>query len=210
MTTEETFRRQYSRSLDWISSPGAGAPTGSCGAMAGALAASMIASVCLQALDDCKSEKAEDELRSIHDKALSLRRDLLALVEHGAQAASAVALSLRPGGLPGASEEERLKALLYASEVPLRTAESCHALLSLALRVLGRAGVKAIAEIGTGAALAFAGVVGGIVTARTYLAGIPSGSGNGVEATRKRSERIFRDAEALRTQIIDRVRQHLP
>jgi len=32
----------------------------------------------------------------------------------------------------------------------------------------------------------------------------PAGSGIGVEATRKRSDRIFRDAEALRTQIIDR------
>ncbi|HZI94060.1 MAG TPA: cyclodeaminase/cyclohydrolase family protein [Patescibacteria group bacterium] len=210
MTPEETSRRQYTRYLDWISSPEAGAPTGSSGAMAGALAASMIASVCLRALDDCKSEKAEDELRLMHDKALSLRRDLLALVEHGAQAASAVASSRRAGDRTGDSEPGRLRALLYASEVPLRTAESCHALLNLALRALGRVGVKAIAEIGTGAALAFAGVVGGIVTARTYLAGIPAGAGNGVENTRKRAERIFRDAEALRTQIIDRVRQHLP
>jgi hypothetical protein len=53
-------------------------------------------------------------------------------------------------------------------------------------------------------------VVGGIVTARTYLAGIPEGSGIGAAAARKRAERIFREAESLRTQIIDRVRVHLP
>src|SRR5678815_5988906 len=100
MTPEETSRRQYTRYLDWISSPEAGASTGSSGAMAGALAASMIASVCLQALDDCKSEKAEDELRLMHDKALSLRRDLLALVEHGAQAASVSYTHLRAHETP--------------------------------------------------------------------------------------------------------------
>ena len=201
---DDSSRQQYTRYLEWISAPGAGSPTGTSGAMAGTLAASLIASVCSQALEDNRSGKAEEELRRIQDKALSLRRDLLALVEHGAQAAGAVAASRR------AEPAGRLKALLFASEVPLRTAESCHALLNLSLKCLGRVGVKAIAEIGTAAALAFAGVVGGIVTARTYLAGIPPDSGIGAEPTRKRAERIFREAEALRTQIIDRVRQHLP
>ena len=206
---DDSSRSRYTQYLDWISSTGAGAPTGSSGAMAGTLAASLIAAVCLKSLDDCKSEKAEEELRRIGEKAQSLRRDLLALVEHGAQAASAVAaLGRAPNG--SRADEDRLRALLFASEVPLRTAESCHALLNLSLRTLGRVGIKAIAEIGTACALAFAGVVGGIVTARTYLAGIPSGSGIGAGATRKRAERIFREAEALRTQIIDRVRQHLP
>jgi hypothetical protein len=52
--------------------------------------------------------------------------------------------------------------------------------------------------------------VGGIVTARTYLAGIPPGAGIGAAVTRKRAERILRESESLRTQIIDHVRQHLP
>ena len=190
-----------------ILSPGSGSPTGASGALAGSLAATLLATVCGTALEGCKSEKVEEELRRIHDRAVSLRRDLLALVDRGAEAASAVAAARKAAHR---GEDERLRALLFASEVPLRTAESCHALLNLALRALGRIGVKAIAEIGTSSALAFAGVVGGIVTARTFLAGIPSGSGTGAEATRKRAERIFREAEALRTQITDRVRQHLP
>jgi len=213
---DDSSRQQYTKYLDWISAPGAGAPTGTSAAMAGTLAASLIASVCSQALEDSRSPKVEEELRMILDRAMSLRRDLLALVEHGAQAASAVAAS-RPraaaatqGGPGPRMSAERLKALLFASEVPLRTAESCLALLNLAMKCLGRVGVKAISEIGTGSALAFAGVVGGIVTARGYLAGIPADSGIGAEPTRRRAERIFREAEALRTQIIDRVRQHLP
>lgn len=198
--------------LDRISDPGSGAPTGSSAALAGCLGASLLASVCGAGLESCKNDRMEEELRSARERALSLRRDLLALVEHGARAAEAVAASgrNRMGTARGGPEGERLKALLFASEVPLRTAESCHALLNLSLRVLGRVGVKSIAEIGTGTALSFAGVVGGIVTARTYLASIPAGTGIGAESARKRAERILRDAEALRTQILDRVRKHLP
>ena len=81
------------------------------------------------------------------------------------------------------SDQERLQALLFAAEVPLRTAESCHALLNLALRALGRAGIKALPELGTGTALAFAGVVGGVVTARSFLAGMHADV-CGAEATR--------------------------
>jgi len=193
--------------LDQIFAPGAAAPVASSGALAGTLAATLLASACGTALQDCKNEKAEDDLRRIQERAVSLRRDLLALVERGAEAAEAVAISRRASRT---DDRERLRALLFASEVPLRIAESCHALLNLALRALGRAGIKAIAEVGTGSALAFSGVVGGIVTSRAYLAGIPSGSGIGATVTRKRAERILREAEALRTQITDRVRQHLP
>ncbi len=196
-----------------MSDPLQGHPTGASGALAGAIAAALIAHVCGSAIDQCRSDKAGEELAKIRDRSLSLRRDLLALVEHTGRAAAAVAAAGRASRLEdvgGAAETERLRALLFASEVPLRTAESCHALLTLAVRALGRVGVKAIAELGTGAALAFAGVVGGIVAARTHLAGIPAGTGIGAEAARRRAERIFREAEAIRTQIIDRVRQHLP
>ncbi|HKY31622.1 MAG TPA: cyclodeaminase/cyclohydrolase family protein [Candidatus Polarisedimenticolia bacterium] len=175
---------------------------GSAGAMAGCLAAPLIATVCFDHIEECRSAKGEEELRGIGDRALSIRRDLLALVEQLDKASRAVREAER--------QPDRLRALLFASEVPLRTAESCHLLLNLSMKALGRVGVKGLGEIGTAASLAFAGVVGGIVTARAYLAGIPAGTGLGVGATRKRAERILREAEALRTQITDRVRQHLP
>lgn len=192
-------------SLDTSASPAAA--SAACG---GAMAAWLIARVCYDHLDHCSSEKAEDNLRAIHDRALSLRRDLLAMVGRLDDAARAVAHAQRPARLPAEAADERLRALLFATEVPLRTAESCHALLNLAMRGLGKIGVRGIGEIGTATALAFAGVVGGVVTARAYLSGIPSGHGVGVTVTRKRAERIFREAESLRTQITDRVRQHLP
>ena len=185
-------------------------PAGSSGALAGSYAATLLANLAGEHLERASSEKAEEDLREIRDRALSLRRDLVAIGPRLDQAARAVDLSRRSTRLPSQQAAERLRALLYASEVPLRAAESCHALLNLSLRALGKIGVKGIAEIGTASALAFSGVVGGVVTARLFLADIPSGSGVGVSVTRKRAERIFREAEALRTQITDRVRQHLP
>src|SRR5262245_62161284 len=188
----------------------AASPVGSSGALAGSYAAALLANLAGQHLERASSDKAEDELRAIRDRALSLRRDLVAIQDRLEQAARAVEHSRRSTRLPSQQTDERLRALLFASEVPLRVAESCHALLNLSLRALGKIGVKGIAEIGTASALAFSGVVGGVVTARLFLADIPPGSGMGVAATRKRAERIFREAESLRTQITDRVRQHLP
>lgn len=183
-------------------------PAGAAGALAGALAASILSAACRDALDDRMTARTEEELRSISDKALSLKRDLLMLLEQGVSADHKVAaLRTRPV-FPAHADPGRLRALLFASEVPLRTAQSCHVLLTLSERALGRIGMKAIPEIATASALAFAGVTAGVVMARTWLAGIPEGSGTGAAA--RRTERILSEAEVIRTLINDRVRQHLP
>ncbi len=206
--------RQQVEELESTLAPSGTLPPGAAGALSGVMAASILAAACGAALGDRRTEKSSEELATIRDRALSLKRDLASLLEQQAQAerrAGSARAEGAAGGAPAARPEpERLRALLFASEVPLRIAESCHALLNLSLRALGRIGIRAIAEIGTATALAFSGVAGGIVTARAYLAVIPPGSGIGATATRKRAERIFREAESLRTQITDRVRQHLP
>jgi formiminotetrahydrofolate cyclodeaminase len=196
--------------LSLLAGGNSGSPAATAAACAGAMAAELIAQLCYEQLDHAAAGKPEDDLRAIRARALSLRRDLLAVVERLDDAARAVAEAQRPTRLPAQMADERLRALLFAAEVPLRAAESCHALLNLSLLTLGKVGVRGIGEIGTATALAFAGVVGGVVTARAYLSGIASGRGMGVGVTRKRAERIFREGEAVRTQITDRVRQHLP
>ena len=151
------------------------------------------------------SVKAQDELRSMRDRSLSVRRDLFALVGQSRGAREAL---LSSNAEP--SETPFLHARLFAAEVPLRTAGACHLLLDFALRALTRAGVKSVEEIGTAAALAHAGVLGGVLAARTALAPVPDETLAGVASARKRAEQILRDAEALRSQIIDRVRRHIP
>ena len=185
-------------------------PAGAAGALAGALAASLLSTACKSALDDCTTTRVEEELRSISDKAMSLRRDLLMLLEQGIHADGlAAAMPDRPAA-GGRADARRLRALLFASEVPLRTAQTCHVLLKLSERALLRIGMRSIPEIGTAGALAFTGVAAGVLVARTWLAGIPEGSGTGASAARARAERILIDAEVVRTTITDRVSRHLP
>ena len=185
-------------------------PAGAAGALAGALAASILSTACRAALDDRVCPRTEEELRSISDRALSLRRDLLTLLEQGVSADRKVAAALARPGSDAFADPGRIRALLFASEVPLKTAQSCHVLLSLSERALDRIGMVSIPEIGTASALAFAGVTAGVVVARAWLAGIPGGSGTGAAAARKRAETILTEAEATRAVLTDRVRRHLP
>jgi len=188
--------------IERISDPRAKAPVGSSAAFAGSMAASLLAGVCADALDLCRSEKAEDELRRLRERVLAVRRDLLALVEQSVVASQAVASPRR--------ESDRLVSLMFASEVPLRIAGACHRLLELAAAILGRAGSRGVASIATSAALALAGAVGGVVTARGYLAEIPAGSEIGAAQARDRAERLLAECEALRARIVEQVRAHLP
>ena len=187
---------------------GARTSTGACAAVVGSIVASILDDVFTARLEGSQAEKIEDELRDLRRQTRTLRRDLTALVEQASIAEESVANSAAGSTDDEESRLSRVKALMFAAEVPLRAAASCHALLGLSLRALKLAGVKAITQIGSSAALAYSGVVSGAVTARAYLAGIPEGTG--VDGARKRAELILRDSEALRSQIIDRVRQHLP
>lgn len=180
-------------------------PSGAAAAVAGSMAAWLLAEACEAGIERSHSAKAQDELRSMRDRALSVRRDLFALVGQSRGAREALLCS---NAEP--SEAPFLHARLFAAEVPLRTAGACHLLLDFALRALSLAGVKSVEEIGTAAALAHAGVLGGVLAARAALAPVSDETLAGVASARKRAEQILRDAEALRSQIIDRVRRHIP
>lgn len=187
-----------------ISDPGTRGPVGPSAAMAGSLAASLLAGVCADAIDGCRSLKAEDELRQLHGRALSARRDLLALAEQSGQSSRAAS---DPAGL---SDADRLAALMFASEVPLRIAGACRGLLDLADRALERSGARGAAAIASSAVLALAGAVGGVLTARGFLAEIPEDGFEGALAARARAGRLLSDCETLRATIDARLRAHLP
>lgn len=182
-------------------------PAGAAAAVSGSMAAWLLAEACQAGMVRSQSAKAVDELRSMRDRALSVRRDLIALVgqSRGAREALLSSTAETPE-----SSAPLLHARLFAAEVPLRTAGACHLLLDFALRALSRAGVKSVEEIGTATALAHAGVLGGVLAARAALAPVADETLAGVASARKRAEQMLRDAEALRSQIIDRVRRHIP
>jgi len=190
--------------LERLSDPRAKTPAGPSAALAGSMAASLLAGACGDAIDRCRSEKGEDELMSLRDQVLAVQRDLLSLAEQSGRSSRAVS------GPAHGTEADRLTALMFASEVPLRIAAACHRLLDLATRVLSRTGSRGVGSIVTSAALALAGAVGGVVTTRGYLAEIPDGACEGAAPARERAARLLADCETLRAGILDRVRPHLP
>lgn len=176
----------------------------SAASLAGTLSASMIARVCEGALDTGASGKAEEGIREIRDKAIRLRRDLVTLIDHSAVVDRLMAQ-------PRSSRDpERLKDLLFSSEIPYRIAVSCHTLMALSLKLLGRVGLKGIAEIGTASGLAFAAIVGSATVARTALSEIDKEGQSFPSLTREKAERILREADATRAHITERVLKHLP
>jgi hypothetical protein len=52
--------------------------------------------------------------------------------------------------------------------------------------------------------------MGGVVTARGYLAEIPDGACEGAAPARERAVRLLAECETLRATILERVRPHLP
>ncbi len=181
-------------------------------AVSGAMGATLLIEACSAALERSRGDKAAEKLRDLRRRAAYVRRDLIALVHQNDRAVAGLEEAvdrLATGEDPGRTTAEA-RARLFAAEVPLRTAGACHQVLHLAVRSLGRCGVREIERIGGATALAYSGVVGGVLSARCALMPVQDASAPEGKVARDRAARMLREAEALRSQILDRVRRHIP
>jgi len=184
-------------------------------AASGAMGAMLLADACYLGLEKCRSAKAEEKLRALRGRAQAAWRDLIALVDRNERAGTGLDDTVYDAPEDEADrtprdDEDEMRARLFASEVPMRTAGACHQVLHLSLKALGRCGVDGIEPIGTAAALAYSGVVGGVLAARCALAPVQDETVPEGRIARERAERLLRESEALRSQIMDRVRRHIP
>jgi formiminotetrahydrofolate cyclodeaminase len=105
-----------------------------------------------------------------------LRRDLLALVDRDAEAYDEVSKALKlPKQTPQEKESRQQalsKASQFATEIPVKTAESCLAVLQYVNVVAEKGNVNAVSDAGVAAHLAHGGVAGAILNVRTNLSGI--------------------------------------
>jgi formiminotetrahydrofolate cyclodeaminase len=183
------------------------APTpggGSAAALAGALAAALVQMVCDLTIGREQYRAHDAVLKEIRRKAEVLRRDLLALVDRDAQAYDAVVAALR---LPKGTEEERRirsealsRANLFATEIPMATADACAALLALAVEIASKGNVNAASDAGTGALLAYGGLRSAIMNIRTNLKGIKDE--DRVRKIRDRVRHLEMDAEKHREETL--------
>jgi formiminotetrahydrofolate cyclodeaminase len=177
---------------------------GSAAALAGALAAALVQMVADLTLDREAYKAHEREVRAVRDRAAAARRDLLALVDRDARAYDAVVQALR---LPKATEAEKAgraealaRALQYATETPLATAEASAAIMEMAIALAFKGNLNALSDAGTAAMLAYAAVRGAVMNVRANLKGLKDETR--AAALRDRVRRLEMDAEKRREEAL--------
>lgn len=177
---------------------------GSGAAAAGALGASLLAMVAGRTLEREESAPVEREVRDLRDRALSLQKKLLELVDQDTQAYNEVVAALR---LPKRSDEEKArrrealqKAYLFASEVPLTTAEACVAVLAGAGSLALRSHRSLASDLATGVLLAHAGTLGAVMNIEANLPFVKDARVAG--RLRERSAPLRGRADSLRDDVL--------
>jgi imidazolonepropionase len=157
------------------------APTpggGSASALAGAQAAALVEMVTALTLGNEKYAASRPALEPIRLKAASYRGELADLVDRDAEAYDGVVAAMR---LPKTTDEEkaarktaRERALRYAAEIPLKTAELSVAVSDLAVAAAPLANPSAGSDLQVAAMLAEAALGGAAANVRINLGGAGS------------------------------------
>ncbi len=165
--------------LDRFAAPDPTPGGGSAAALAGALGAALVSMVC--AMPKTRTGAVPERARL--DAALAWAGEagerLRALVEKDARAYDAVVAAYRlPKGTDGdkaARKSAIAAAMARATEVPLETAEACLVVMKSAEEAVSHGNPNAVSDARTGAALAWAGLVGAAENVRINAASLPEG-----------------------------------
>jgi len=143
---------------------------GSAAALAGALAAALGAMVCAMPKTRSGAPAERERLDRALARAQAAGARLQALVDEDSAAFDAVMAAFR---LPKATDDEkaaRKRAIAAANqratEVPLRTAESCLEVLEVAAEAAAHGNLNATSDARTSAAAALAGLIGALENVR--------------------------------------------
>ena len=162
---------------DFLDALASGKPTpggGSAAAYSAAAGASLVAMVARLTIGRKKYLNVEAEMQSALVRAEDLREDLTTAVSRDATAFDAVMAAYR---LPKTTSEEiaqRSRAIeeatLEATRIPLDVAEKSLEVMKTAAMVTAKGNINAITDVGTGAALAYAGIKGAGLNVRVNVA----------------------------------------
>ncbi|HZT08037.1 MAG TPA: cyclodeaminase/cyclohydrolase family protein [Chloroflexota bacterium] len=171
---------------------------GSLAALAGAMAAAMLAMVCNLTVGHARYADVEPEVRSLLDRARAIQQRLLALANADVDAYESVRDAYR---LPRGAEDERARraaaierSMIRATEVPVDTAEAAREIVDLARRAADITNANALGDVVVAGHLAAAAVHGAAAQARLNLATISDSSF--VERIRDRVARLTDDMDA--------------
>jgi len=178
---------------------------GSGAALAGGLGAALVSMVCNLTIDKKGYEQAWEPLTELRVRSEELRARMVELLEADTQAYGKVMETYRlprdTAEAKAARKEAMQAALQHAAEVPLQIAESCGAVVDLALPAAELGNRWAVSDAGVGALLAEAAMHAALLNVEINLASIDDQAF--VAATRQRIEAMTRTC----TQTKDRVQE---
>lgn len=177
---------------------------GSGAAAAGALGASLLGMVAGRTLEREGGSPLARELQDLCDRAQTLRRKLLELVDQDAQAYATVIAAVR---LPRETEAQKVgrrealqRAYLFASEVPLTTAEACLAVLAGAGSVVLRSPRALASDLAAGVHLAHAGAMSAVLNIEANLPYVKEAKA--AQRLRERTAPLRERADSLRDDVL--------
>jgi glutamate formiminotransferase/formiminotetrahydrofolate cyclodeaminase len=176
---------------------------GSVAALAGALGAALGAMVANLSVGKGEYDDRYEELCALAERAQEVKDALVRAVDEDTRAFDAVLAAVR---LPKDTEGERAVRALAIQEgyrkatlVPLATVEFCHQALGLCLQMVRMAPPDMISDVGVGALVARAGLVGAGYNVRINLKSIRDPAF--VEEARGRLSGLVEEGEALAREV---------
>jgi len=195
------------RFVDEVSTDSPAPGGGSVAALAGSLAAALVAMVANLTVGKKGYEAAWEELSNLAERAQAVKSQLARAVDEDAEAFNAVMVAMRlPKGTP---EEQRARdqaiedANKDAAHVPLGTARLCFDALKLALEAATKGNVNAASDAGVAALMARAGVEGAGLNVLINLGSVKDGAFKA--ECRQEIARLVADATSLASAVTSHV-----
>jgi formiminotetrahydrofolate cyclodeaminase len=162
--TEKLTDKPTKSFLDELASSAPAPGGGSVAALSGALGAGLISMVCNLTLGKPKYAAVQDDISAIIKKSESLRKELTDLLEEDVQAYSRLSQIMK---MPRDTEEQKAAraalmdtALKAATDVPMRVASACVAVMELCPPAAEKGNTNAVSDVGVGILMAEAGLRG--------------------------------------------------
>jgi formiminotetrahydrofolate cyclodeaminase len=162
--TEKLTDKPTKSFLDELASSAPAPGGGSVAALSGALGAGLISMVCNLTLGKPKYATVQDDVAAILKKSESLRKELTDLLEEDVQAYTRLSQTMK---MPRDTDEQKAaraalmdKALKAATDVPMRVAAACAAVMALCPPAAEKGNTNAVSDVGVGILMAEAGLRG--------------------------------------------------
>lgn len=205
--TEKLTDRPTKSFLNELASSAPAPGGGSVAALSGALGAGLISMVSNLTLGKPKYADVQDDISAILKKSENLRKELTDLLEEDVQAYSKLSQIMK---MPRDTEEQKAaraalmdKALKAATDVPMRVATACVAVMELCPPTAEKGNTNAVSDVGVGILMAEAGLRGAALNVLINL-GFIKDEGF-VNESRKKLNNLLQGKPELRDEIYNLV-----